>query len=133
MYLIHGTHILSTILTAHDMLIRARLLIDAQREFSAANLVVVFWELLWEMEMFPWFESNTRYFLSVLLENSGFDKETKPASSIYFMWLSDKARGALVLVQKHPDWLSILTAIDGFSPWEPTFSTQSVIFFPKKS
>jgi hypothetical protein len=31
---------------------RARLLIEARREFSAANLVVVFWELLWEMEMF---------------------------------------------------------------------------------
>jgi hypothetical protein len=32
---------------------RARLLIEAQREFSAANLVIVFWELLWEMEMLP--------------------------------------------------------------------------------
>jgi hypothetical protein len=34
------------------LLMRARLLIEARREFSAANLVVVFWELLWEMEMF---------------------------------------------------------------------------------
>jgi hypothetical protein len=33
------------------LLMRARLLIEAQRNFSAANLVVV-WELLWEMEMF---------------------------------------------------------------------------------
>jgi hypothetical protein len=32
---------------------RARLLIEARRKFSAANLVVVFWELLWEMEMLP--------------------------------------------------------------------------------
>jgi hypothetical protein len=32
---------------------RARLLIEARREFSAANLVVVFWELLWEMETVP--------------------------------------------------------------------------------
>ncbi len=31
---------------------RARLLIKAHREFSAANLVIVFWELLWEMESF---------------------------------------------------------------------------------
>jgi hypothetical protein len=30
---------------------RARLLIEARREFSAANLVLVFWDLLWEMEM----------------------------------------------------------------------------------
>jgi hypothetical protein len=31
---------------------RARLLMEARREFSAANLIIVFWELLWEMEMF---------------------------------------------------------------------------------
>jgi hypothetical protein len=31
---------------------RARLLIEARREFSAAYLVVVFWELLWEIETF---------------------------------------------------------------------------------
>jgi hypothetical protein len=32
---------------------RAMLPIKAQREFLAANLVIFFWELLWEMEMVP--------------------------------------------------------------------------------